>query len=125
MTFVWDQIEGFPFFYFVTFISDMDRDNAGQDITEFFSLMRKIHISGTTGTQSQPDRFHDVFLGVRNDPFNGIVQFRIRFDEIVFCFENNLFLRRLIKKFIEAAAQNLQDICQSCNGRGGQIAFQL
>ena len=52
MTLVGDQIKGFPFFGFITLISDMDCDRSGKDIAKFLSLMRKIHIGGAAGPQS-------------------------------------------------------------------------
>lgn len=125
MTLVGDQIKGFPFFGFITLISDMDCDRSGKDIAKFLSLMRKIHIGGAAGPESQADGFHDVPLSVGNNPLDGVVQLRIGFNEVIFGFENDLLLGSFVEKFIKAAAQDLQDICQSSDGRGGQIPLQL
>ena len=106
MTLVGDQIKGFPFFGFITLISDMDCDRSGKDIAKFLSLMRKIHIGGAAGPESQADGFHDVPLSVGNNPLDGVVQLRIGFNEVIFGFENDLLLGSFVKKFIKAAAQD-------------------
>ena len=84
----------------------MDCDRSGKDIAEFLSLMRKIHIGGAAGPESQADGFHDVPLSVGNDPLDGVVQLRIGFNEVIFGFENDLLLGSFVEKFIKAGAQD-------------------
>lgn len=87
--------------------------------------MRLVGIRGTSGFKRQPYRFHDVFLGVGNNPFDFIEKFRIDFFKIVIIPKNNLFLRCLCEKFLQVRAKALQDIRQCGNRRGGQIVLKL
>ena len=87
--------------------------------------MRAVRIGGAADTECQADRFHRVLLGVRDDPLNLIFQFWIFLDKIVVFFKYNLLFRSLVEKLPYGCAETLENIHQSSDGRGGQIALYL
>ena len=78
----------------------MNFDASAQHITEFLTLMRKIRIRGTTGRKGKTDWFHFIFLGVRNNPLDGVPELRVLFFKEILLFEYNLGIVFLAEKFI-------------------------
>ena len=118
MGFVSCIIKGFPFFGFISLISKMNGYGSLKDIAEFFSFMRCIRTGGTSGLKGKINRFHGIFLGIGNDPFDLVFIFGVNLDKIVLFSEYDLFIRSLIEKLPDAGSKALQDV-HTGGDRGG------
>ena len=95
----------------------MDGNAAVKDIAKFLPFMGDIGICRTARFQCKADGFHDVLLGIWNDPFNLIFQVRIDFFKKILIVDDDLFIGRCAEKFLQVRSKALQDIYQRCDGR--------
>ena len=119
------KIKGFSLFSFVDLIAYVDFDGTLKHVSEFLTFVWKIRVGCTARSQGKTDRFHHIALGIRNDPFNRILQISILFFKIILITEDNLFFLVIAEKFIQIGAETLQNINQCGDRRRSKIPFQL
>ena len=73
--------EAFAFFCPVFFVAHMQNNASVQNVSEFFATVSGFLFVRAAGEKGEKDRFHFVFLSVRNYPFHGVAHFG------VFCFK--------------------------------------
>ena len=76
---------------------------AFNDVTEFFSCMGDVFSGGRKGGKPDENRFHTIFLRIRDQPaFYRTVR---RFLDVICFAENDFFVFFVFKKFAETASQ--------------------
>ena len=104
---VGSKIKGFSLFSFVDLIAYVDFDGTLKHVSEFLTFVWKIRVGCTARSQGKTDRFHHIALGIRNDPFNRILQISILFFKIILITEDNLFFLVIAEKLIQIGAETL------------------
>ena len=97
----------------------MNGNTALKHVSEFLPFMRSVRIRGAAGGEDKVNRFHNIFLGIWDNPLYFIFQFCVFLGEIVVFAEDDLLLRRFIKKFTDGGSKTVQNVHQGGNGRGG------
>lgn len=86
-------IEGFPFFCFISAVSQMNGNTALKHVSEFLPFMRSVRIRGAAGGEDKVNRFHNIFLGIWDNPLYFIFQFCVFLGEIVVFAEDDRAFR--------------------------------
>ena len=109
----------------IGFFTDDKLKRTGEAVTKLFTVMGNIGFRLASRRQLQENRFHHVALSVGDDPPDVLPLLLVLFRKKVLFAKNDLFFFIVAEKFLEIGPQALQNINQRCDGRGGQIIFQL
>ena len=81
--------------------------------------MGSVGVGGTLAFQGQTDGFHDIFLGVWNNPFHFVFQIPVCLFKIITVVKDDLLLRRVVEEFPQVGAEALENVNESCDGGRG------
>ena len=79
-------------------VPEMNEDTAGKYVAEFLAFMRRIYFGTGAALQCQPDRFHSVFLCVRNDPCDLVALRFVGLYKVIFLTEDDLVILLFAEK---------------------------